>query len=164
MKDAPDFRIHRMEPEDLPQVMVIERENFTIPWSEKSFSDLLPRPEAVFLVAEQLSGEESGRLLGYAGAVTAMDEGDVTNIAVLGTCKKKGIGTALLDRLIGETEAAGVRSLFLEVREHNVPALRLYKAAGFSEVGRRKGYYDKPREDALIMKRSCGCPEPPDAF
>ena len=164
MKDAPDFRIRRMEPGDLPQVMVIERENFSIPWSEKSFSDMLPRPEAVFLVAEQLSGEKNSRILGYAGAVTAMDEGDVINIAVLGTCKKKGIGTALLDRLIGETESAGVRSLFLEVREHNVPALCLYNAAGFSEVGRRRGYYDKPREDALIMKRSSEHPEPPDTF
>ena len=154
MRDEPDLMIRRMQPEDLPQVMVIEKENFSIPWSEKSFRDMLPRPEAVFLTAVQVSGETGGQIIGYAGAVMAMDEGDVTNIAVLGSCKQRGIGTALLDRLIRETESAGVRDLFLEVREHNVPALCLYRAAGFTEAGRRKGYYDKPKEDALIMKRS----------
>lgn len=147
-KDLPLCTIRRMQEEDLPQVMRIEHENFSLPWSQKSFRDMLPRPEAVFLVAE------AGTVVGYAGAVMAGDEGDVTNIAVLGTQKQKGIGAALLNALIHETIAAGVRDLFLEVREHNIPALRLYHTAGFREVGRRKNYYDRPREDALIMKKS----------
>ncbi len=152
-------RIRRMREEDLPQVMVIEEENFSIPWSPKSFRNMMVRPEAVFLVAEKTADGPAGigkeqKILGYAGAVMAMDEGDVTNIAVLNSCKRRGIAADLLKQLIRETMAAGVRDLFLEVREHNIPALCLYRAAGFAEVGRRKGYYDKPREDALIMKRS----------
>ena len=147
-KKLPHFLIRRMREADLPQVMRIERENFSLPWSQKSFLDMLIRPEAVFLVAE------AEIILGYAGAVMAADEGNVTNIAVLGTQKQKGIGAALLNALIRETIAAGVRDLFLEVREHNIPALRLYHTAGFREVGRRRNYYDKPAEDALIMKRS----------
>lgn len=153
-----------MREADLDQVMVIETENFSLPWSRKSFQDMMARPEAIFLVAEQRSegpgetageggpGEES-RILGYAGAVTAMDQGDVTNIAVPDEYKKKGIATVLLKDLIRETMLAGVTELFLEVREHNTPALCLYRAAGFEEVGRRKGYYDKPKEDALLMKK-----------
>ena len=151
----PRYAIRRMREEDLPQVMVIEEVNFSIPWSPKSFQDMMRRPEAVFLVAEKVSAEQSDTgIVGYAGAVMALDEGDVTNIAVLGTYKKQGIATALLKQLICETMAAGVSDLFLEVREHNTPALCLYRSAGFCEVGRRKGYYDKPKEDALIMKRS----------
>ena len=176
------YRVRPMQEKDLTQVMVIEEENFSIPWSRKSFLDMMNRPEAVFLVAAELpQGQESPdrasqndrglmadkteefclkeklteqRILGYAGAVMALDEGDVTNIAVLGTYKKQGIATGLLNRLISETAAAGVRDLFLEVREHNIPALGLYRAAGFVQVGRRKGYYDKPKEDALIMKKA----------
>ena len=160
------YLIRRMREEDLPQVMVIEGENFSIPWSLKSFQDMMRRPEAVFLVAERADTEHRDTgIVGYAGAVMALDEGDVTNIAVLGTYKKQGIATRLLKQLICETMAAGVRDLFLEVREHNTPALCLYRAAGFAEVGRRKGYYDQPKEDALIMKRSCPeCkPVQPDA-
>lgn len=153
-REQQSCRIRRMTEDDLKQIMVIEEENFSVPWSEKSFREMLLRPEAVFLVAERPS-EDTGekKILGYAGAVMAMDSGDITNIAVLGHYKQKGIASVLLDHLIHETIAAGVKNLFLEVREHNIPALRLYQKAGFVESGRRRGYYDKPKEDALIMVR-----------
>ena len=153
------IRIRNMEEADIPAVLVVEQENFSIPWSEKSFRDMLQRPESLFLVAERAFPEESGgvadsEVLGYAGAVVAGAEGDVTNIAVLCREKQKGIATVLLKHLIRETITAGVQDLFLEVREHNTPALRLYEAAGFVPVGRRKGYYDKPKEDAVLMKKT----------
>ncbi len=153
------IRIRHMEESDIPAVLVVEQENFSIPWSEKSFRDMLQRPEALFLVAER-TGPEGGAgtpddgVLGYAGAITAGEEGDVTNIAVLGREKQKGIATVLLKHLIRETITAGVQDLYLEVREHNTPALRLYEAAGFVPVGRRKGYYDRPKEDAVLMKKT----------
>ena len=143
---VPEYRIRAMTEADLDQVLVIENENFSVPWSRRSFADMLPRPETIFLVAEaevpkrpeenagaEPAGKEKGRrILGYAGAVAALEVGDVTNIAVLGEYKKKGIATALLNQLIHETIAAGVLELFLEVREHNVPALCLYRSAGFA--------------------------------
>jgi len=100
--------------------------------------------------AEHISLDKDN--LGIDSSVASSLDG-YRNIAVLGTYKKQGIATALLKQLICETMAAGVRDLFLEVREHNIPALRLYQKAGFVESGRRRGYYDKPKEDALIMVR-----------
>ena len=142
--------IRRMTEEDLPGILEIEQENLSVPWSERSFRDMLCRKEMIYLAAERCGTRE---IVGYAGGSAAGEEGDVINIAVRGSEKQKGTGTALLARLIEEMRSAGVREFFLEVREHNVPALRLYKASGFVPVGRRKGYYDMPREDALIMKK-----------
>lgn len=145
-----DCLIRRMKEEDLPQIVEIEQENFSIPWSEQSFRDMLCRREMIYLTAVCRG---TGEIIGYAGGSAAGEEGDVINIAVRGSEKQKGTGTALLARLLEEMRSAGVREFFLEVREHNVPALRLYTASGFVPVGRRKGYYDRPREDALIMKK-----------
>ena len=152
--------IRRMTEADLPQVLEIEKENFSVPWSEKSFRDMISRPESVFLVAEETAGlkVDSGRrmpyLAGYAGAVTACDQGDVTNIAVRGTRKQRGIGDQLMKHLLEEARKKGAEEIFLEVREHNEPAKQLYRSNRFVEIGIRKGYYADTQEDAILMKRS----------
>ena len=140
---------------DLPEIMEIEEENFSVPWSKQSFRRLIHDPQAIFLVAAREDGLPVGTpvCMGFAGAVMAGEQGDVTNIAVRTTDKRQGIGRILLEALIRQTAAAGVRKLFLEVREHNTPALGLYRSSGFVQVGIRKNYYSDPAEDALVMKR-----------
>ena len=147
--------IRPMTAEDIPQVAEIERTGFSEPWSEKSFRDMLARPEMIYLVAERADVSAPGgtKILGYAGASSAGGEGDINNIAVRGEDRNKGIGTMLLRELLTCAAEAGVRTMFLEVREHNEPALRLYRAVGFTPVGQRRGYYSRPDEDAVIMKR-----------
>ena len=157
-QESTGVRIRYMTEADLAGVLEVEKENFSVPWSGKSFRDMLARPESVFLVAEKqtASGAENGSLrtsvIGYAGAVVACDQGDVTNIAVLDRYKRQGVGAILLKNLLQEAAKKGAAEVFLEVREHNEPAKQLYRSQNFVPVGTRKGYYTDTKEDAVLMK------------
>lgn len=140
--------IREMTFEDLDQVMIIERENFSVPWTEEGFFTYLLRMDALFLVAE-----EADRVLGYCGVIMAADEGDITNVSVKKGCQGRGIGSALVTELIQRTGQAGINTLFLEVRAGNRTALSLYEKMGFEHMGIRKGYYTNPTEDAVTMSR-----------
>ncbi|MCI5700445.1 MAG: ribosomal protein S18-alanine N-acetyltransferase [Lachnospiraceae bacterium] len=140
--------IREMTFEDLDQVMIIERENFSVPWTEEGFFTYLLRMDALFLVAE-----EADRVLGYCGVIMAADEGDITNVSVKKDCQGRGIGSALVTELIQRTGQAGINTLFLEVRAGNRTALSLYEKMGFEHMGIRKGYYTNPTEDAVTMNR-----------
>lgn len=140
--------IREMTFEDLDQVMIIERENFSVPWTEEGFFTYLLRMDALFLVAE-----EADRVLGYCGVIMAADEGDITNVSVKKDCQGRGIGSALVTELIQRTGQAGINTLFLEVRAGNRTALSLYEKMGFEHMGIRKGYYTNPTEDAVTMSR-----------
>ena len=104
--------------------------------------------QASFIVAES----EDGGLLGYAGLHVVLDEGYIDNVAVDPACRRQGIADALIDTFV-RFGAARLAFLTLEVRAGNAPAIALYEKHGFYEVGRRKGYYDDPKEDAILMTR-----------
>ena len=140
--------IRRMTFQDIPAVVEIEKECFSLPWSEKSFEDSLSREDTIFLVAEE---NEIG-VTGYMGLYLSFDEASVTNVAVSPTHRKKGYGEALVERAKETAKTAGAECIFLEVRQSNVPALSLYKKLGFVELGIRKKLYEHPVEDAIIMK------------
>lgn len=142
------IEIREMTLDDLDQVMVIEKENFSVPWTETGFFTFLIREDALFLVAE-----ENEKVLGYCGILMAQDEGDITNVAVAKKRQNEGIGKRLVEELLKITKAIGVTQVFLEVRESNEPAIHLYKKLGFEEIGVRKNYYEAPTEDAICMKR-----------
>lgn len=140
--------VRQMEVDDLQQVMVIENENFTMPWTDKGFLTFLVRYDTLFLVAE-----EAGEILGFAGVVMVLDEAELVNVAVRKSRQKQGIGRLLVEslmRLIAEQE---IELLHLEVRVSNIEAISLYKRIGFEEVGMRHNYYEAPREDAVLMNR-----------
>ncbi len=154
--------IRRMRTEDARQVAAIEQEVFSCPWSRQGFLDSLANPAAVFLVAEEAAKEEAeeavqdgvrseNRIAGYIGMYVSMDEGEITNVAVHPSCRRKGIGRALLAAMRREAEKAGVVRMVLEVRVSNEPAVNLYREAGFVTAGIRRGFYEKPKEDAAIM-------------
>lgn len=142
------MNIREMTWDDLEQVVAIENDNFSVPWTETGFFTYLMREDALFLVAE-----EAEEILGYCGVIMAMDEGDITNVSVKKTIQGKGVGTALLKELIRQTADKGVLTLFLEVRESNQPALALYEKQGFVRMGVRKNYYTDPVEDGITMSR-----------
>ncbi len=147
MESMTGVTIRKMEIDDLPVVLKIENACFRVPWSETGFFTYLIRNDTVFLVAE-----EKGEIAGYCGAVCAAEEADVTNVAVGEAYRNRGIGRALLKKLIHEVASRGVRTVFLEVRHGNKPAAALYEHFVFTRVGVRKDYYTQPTEDALVMR------------
>lgn len=140
--------VREMTLEDLEQVMKIEEENFSVPWTENGFFSFLIRQDTLFLTAE-----ENGEIAGYCGLVMVPDEGDITNVSVARDKRRRGIGTLLLQELIRRAGEAGVAKLYLEVRESNQAAIALYESLGFQRDGIRRDYYEEPKENAVLMSR-----------
>ena len=138
--------IRKMQPEDLLQVCKIEKDNFSLPWSEKSFMESLERNDTVFLVA--LNGEE---VAGYLGCYCVAGEGEITNVAVKSSHRRQGVGGKLLETLYEEAKSLHTQEFFLEVRESNEAAIGLYSRQGFVKEGVRKNFYEQPVENAVIM-------------
>lgn len=138
--------IRRMAQDDLDQVAANEALCFSMPWSRTALEQTLSKKEAVYLVAE-----EDGRIVGHCGVTNIVGEGEITNVAVHPDYRGKGIGWELLAALLAEGKKAGITAFTLEVRAGNQPAVHLYEKAGFVSAGIRPGFYDRPKEDALIM-------------
>ena len=132
--------------EDVKTVAQIEKECFSLPWSEASFEDSLAREDTVFLVCEDQE------VVGYIGMYLSFEEGEITNVAVTPSYRQRGCGNLLIQAIKEEAKARAAESVILEVRVSNVPAISLYKKHGFEEIGIRKNFYEHPSEDAIIMK------------
>lgn len=146
------FRIVPMTAEHLPQIAALEQICFPAdPWSGALFQAALDNPAVAVLLAQG----EDGTLLGYAVLSTVLDEGNLDNIAVTPAARRNGIADALLSALTAFGREHLSR-LMLEVRSSNAPAIALYEKHGFAAVGRRKNYYDAPREDAILMTLTFG--------
>ena len=143
------YEIVPMDRGHIPQIAALERECFSTPWSEALLEDALFDDRASFIVAED--GEE-GNILGYAGLHAVLDEGYIDNIAVIPDARRHGVASALLD-VFCRFGAANLAFLTLEVRSSNAAAIGLYEKFGFQRAGLRPGYYQHPREDAVIMTR-----------
>lgn len=130
----------------LPQVERLEQQCFSVPWTERQLRAQLPDDRHVFLVAER-----GGEVLGYVGLMHVLDEGYISNVAVSPEHRRQGIGEALIAELTRRAERLGLAFLTLEARASNDPAIRLYEKMGFRQVGRRKNYYQRPDEDAILM-------------
>ena len=141
-----DIIVRKMQPEDLLQVCEIEKDNFSLPWSEKSFLESMERDDTLFLVA--LDREE---VAGYLGCYCVAGEGEITNVAVKLSHRRQGVGGKLLETLYEEAKALHTQEFFLEVRESNEAAIGLYSRQGFVKEGVRKNFYEQPVENAVIM-------------
>ena len=140
-----DYQITAMGPEHISQVAELEKELFSAPWDENSLRSELDNPLSLWLVA--LCGD---RVAGYVGSQTVLQEADMMNIAVSQSHRRRGIARMLVEELIRQLDAY---QLTLEVRASNAPAIALYESLGFTQVGLRKNYYHKPKEDALILRK-----------
>ena len=131
----------------LDQVEELEKACFSLPWTWEMLMSQLPDDEHEFLAAV----DESGKLLGYVGMMTVLDEGYISNVAVEPGCRRQGVGEALIRELLERCRMRQLSFVTLEVREHNEPAIALYSKPGFVPVGLRKNYYEAPKENALLM-------------
>lgn len=144
-----EIRIRRMTPEDIPAAADLERECFSQPWSENAYQGTLANENAIYLAAET----ESGELAGICGVLNILGEGDINNVAVAEPFRRRKIGERMLAELLRQGEEKGITAFTLEVRASNEAAIRLYEKFGFVSEGCRKDFYEKPREDALILWR-----------
>ena len=130
------------------QIASLEQLCFSDPWSETSIGSELSNPLSLWLVAM-----DKDMVAGYIGSQTVMDETDLMNVAVAPGYRRQGIAQALLTELEKRLRANGVRCVSLEVRDSNIAAICLYEKLGYVQVGCRRGYYRKPREDARILRK-----------
>lgn len=142
------MEIVKMTQAHIEPIAALEKICFSDPWSEKSVASELDNPLSLWLVAI-----EDGVVAGYVGSQTVLGEADMMNLAVAPDYRRRGVGEALVQALISELKNINTHCLTLEVRASNNPAIALYKKLGFTQVGRRPRYYEKPREDALILRK-----------
>jgi ribosomal-protein-alanine N-acetyltransferase len=137
-----------MRPEDLEDVLAIERASFSMPWSRGAFLYEMEQNR----VARCWVIRESARLVGYLCLWEVADELHITNIAVHPATRRRGVARSLLGTILDEARGRGLRLVILEVRPSNHEARTLYESFGFRVVGRRRGYYYDTGEDALVME------------
>ena len=143
-----DCAVVDVTPSLLTQIEALERACFSVPWTREQLTAQLPDARHVFLAAVR-----GGDVLGYIGMLHVLDEGYVSNVAVAPDARRQGVGAALVAALIELAEALRLAFVTLEARASNDAAIRLYERFGFQPVGRRKHYYAKPDEDAVLMTR-----------
>ena len=144
------MQIVKMEPHHLPDILKVEAECFSSPWTEAMFMSEIAGKFAHYFVAE-----ESGHAVGYMGMWTLSGEGHITNIAVAKDSRRRGFAKALLTHFINIAKEEKLEFMTLEVRASNEPAIALYESFGFVQVGVRKKYYDN-RDDALLLTKFFG--------
>ena len=146
-------RVRDIVESDLVSIVSIERQVFSMPWSPGAFLyEIRKNPHANLLAAE--AHVESGwKLVGYIVYWLISGEAQIGNVAVAPAFQRQGIGRKLLEATLERMTAQGVLSATLDVRESNRAARELYRSFDFVDVGRRPGYYSRPKEDAILMTR-----------
>jgi len=142
-----DCPIRPASPADAEELSRLERRCFSDPWSPAGFREVLESPGGFGLVAEA-----HGALKAYMLGRQLLDEGEILNLAVAPEWRRRGLGRKLLEASLRAFMDRGVTQVFLEVRESNRAAQRMYFARGFQPVGHRHDYYRNPAEDALVLR------------
>jgi len=139
-----EFR--EMKESDAVEAARLEKENFSAPWTEDDFLEMIKAGYAHYLVAC-----DDDRIIGSCGLRNIVGEGEITNVVVHPEYRNMGIGLNMLCKLMEDGEKMGVKAFTLEVRESNAPAIHVYERIGFRPEGMRRNFYENPTEDAVIM-------------
>ena len=138
---------------DVPAISRIEQESFDSPWSADEITkDVMSKDGSIYVAVIESDGEKAG----YAEMRTVAGEAQIYNIVIDRAFRGKGLGEMLLRHLIDKAKETGCSLVTLEVRGGNEAAMELYHKLGFKEVGRRRGYYAKGGEDAVLMDLALG--------
>ena len=138
--------IRELTAADVDAVSKIEEASFSMPWKAGDFLEMVEADYAHYYVAE-----EEGEIAGCCGIRNLAGDGEITNVVVAEKFRQRGIGRSLMEYMLKKAPSFGIGDCTLEVRVSNVPAIRLYESLGFRSEGVRPDFYEKPREDALIM-------------
>jgi ribosomal-protein-alanine N-acetyltransferase len=134
--------------ENLPQILEIGKESISADWTLGFLLADIDKEDTYFIAA--MHGEGT---LGFAVFREVGDDGELLQIATRKDARCSGVGSALLENVLEYAQSKSLHKVFLEVRKSNTPAIRLYEKFGFVELRTRRGYYDNPTEDALVMER-----------
>lgn len=137
-------------PADLDDVLAIEAESFTNPWTREMYESELTSAGVSHVL---LARDGGGQVVGFCSFWRVVDEVHVNNLAVRPSHRRRGIGRALLVHMLRDASAQGATRALLEVRRSNEEARRLYESLGFAVAGVRKQYYSRPIEDAIVLWR-----------
>lgn len=132
----------------MPGIAALEAANFSLPWDEASILRELDNRLSLWLTAV-----EDGIVLGYVGSQTVFEDADILNVCTAPEARRRGVAETLMRELERQLPLRGAEQITLEVRASNLPAIRLYEKLGYRQIGLRRNYYEKPREDALIMQK-----------
>ena len=143
------FEIEKMRKKHIEKIAELEKVCFSQPWSEVSLREELNKNNSNFLVAVS----EGHMVVGYVGFYFVLDEGYITNIAVVPNLRRCGIAKKLIVKIVEFAQLRRLKFISLEVRKSNVAAISLYEKFGFLKVGLRKSFYSLPQEDAIIMTK-----------
>lgn len=140
------MQIRRMEEKDIMQVAALEAASFTMPWTAQAFAEQLQKEHTLYMVAEK-----DGRVIGVCGYIECCGDADICNVSVDSLYQNQGVATKMLTTLLEAGYTLGVEAYTLEVRAGNAAAIQVYEKLGFQSEGVRPDFYEKPKEDALIM-------------
>ena len=143
-----NFIIKTARVTDAEVISKIEKECFSLPWSEQAITDFISFPSNIFLCAFS-----NDTLCGYISATVVLDEMQIANVAVSKSYRRLGLASMLIEGVLSICQDNKLSILTLEVRKSNTPAIELYKKFGFSIEGSRRNYYTNPVEDAYIMNK-----------
>ena len=141
------FRIRPTTLADLPALVAVEQACFSDPWSARSLQQAIQSETSRSFVAENAGG-----VVGYVLARISGPEGEILDLAVVPSVRRRGVGRSLLNVAKDALHGAGVVEVYLEVRESNQAAIALYQAEGYRPTGMRRHYYRNPLEDALVLR------------
>ncbi len=141
-------------PDDIPAILRIEQQSDTAAhWNQRAYDNLFAADASPRRTLVAASEEVTAAICGFLIVHSMADEWEIENLVVALEQRRHGVGSKLLQQLLHEAAEKGAKAIILEVRESNVPARRLYEKHGFSQEGRRPGYYQNPVEDALLLRR-----------
>ncbi len=132
---------------DIEGIMQLEQGSIVHPWERSEFELLIADEKKLCLVAE-----DEGKVIGYIGAETVLDECNIGNIVTAEECRGRGIGTSVMNALMNELKNREILKVFLEVESDNAPALALYDKNGFERYGLRRDYYGRGMDAVLMCK------------
>jgi [ribosomal protein S18]-alanine N-acetyltransferase len=149
-RDAPEVRLRPMRPADLDALMPFEQQMFgPESWSRQGYLDELADTELRYYIVAETADHQ---LLGTAGLLTIGETAQILTVGVLPAARRRGVGRLLVRALVEEARRRRAEEVLLEVREDNEAARQLYESEGFTVLGRRRGYYEQGRVDAVTMR------------
>jgi len=146
--EEPQVELRAMIAADIEAVTQIEQASYSVPWTEQTFRGLVDR-----LDTDALSALCEEVVVGFAVAWSVGDQAELGNVAVAKDWRSRGVGERIVREVVTRLARRGVKEIFLEVRVSNRAARRLYERLGFVEIGRRRNYYVRPSEDAIVMRK-----------
>ena len=150
-----DERVHvvfdSMRKEDLAEVLAIESLSFSEPWTEEMFLHELSSTRISHVLVARADEGSGPRVVGFLCAWIVGKELQINNVAVHPGYRRRGVASQLLEEMLRRASVKGANAGYLEVRASNEAAKALYQRYGFRQIGRRRNYYDHPREDAILM-------------